>query len=674
MHRLLSPGRCAGAAALVLWAASAAAEVTRIEVDMRAEVANGASFGLAGSYEKLAGRMYFAVDPTLEANRIIRDLEHAAVGGAGRVEFSADFFLIKPTAIARGNGTLLFEVSNRGRKGMLPMLAFAEASLDPATPAELGDGFLLDQGFTLLWVGWQFDVPDEPGMLRVDAPIAGTAADPIRGRVRSDFVVQSPTAFQSLADRGHRAYPALSLDSPADALTVRDAPNDARRLIPRDQWRFARVESGGEVADATYVTLDGGFEPHKIYEVIYESENPPVAGTGLAAIRDAVSALKHDGAAELGIPQGALSRSIAFGISQSGRLLRTFLYDGFNADERQRRVFDGVFAHIAGGARGGFNHRFAQPSRASSSYHYPSAMFPFADEAQTDPVTEVADGLLAGIAAEHLPKIIYTNSSNEYWRGTAALTHLTADGKTDVEPPDNVRIYFLAGTQHVPTAFPPARSQGQQPGNPHRYQWFLRSLMLALDDWTRDGAEPPPSRYPTLAEGSLVPRSALEFPEIPGVAVPGEVAATRRIDYGPDFARAGIIAEPPLLGAPFPALVPRVDRDGNETSGLVSPELAVPLATYMGWSLFDPRYGPRHELVSLQGSYVPLAATAERRAAMGDPRPSIAERYTSRAHYSGLVTERAFTLIESKYLRSADLSHIVQDAAEHWNYAAGDVR
>ena len=202
-------------------------------------------------------------------------------------------------------------------------------------------------------------------------------------------------------------------------MTVRDEPLGARQTIPRGDWQFARVDgSGNVVADPTRVYLASGFTPKRIYEVVYTAANPPLAGLGLAAIRDAVTRLKHEGAPELGLDAGAFDRALAFGISQSGRVLRTFLYEGFNEDERHRRVFDGVLAHIAGGARGGFNVRFAQPSRSSSSYLYPNEVYPFTDAVQTDAVSGVSDGLLMRVAPAFVPKIFYTNSSNEYWRGS----------------------------------------------------------------------------------------------------------------------------------------------------------------------------------------------------------------------------------------------------------------
>ncbi|HEU4619563.1 MAG TPA: alpha/beta hydrolase domain-containing protein, partial [Gammaproteobacteria bacterium] len=395
--------------------AAARAELVRIEVAQDGALLDGASFGETGSYEKLAGRLYFAVDPQAAANRSIADIAYAPTTAEGRVEFQADFYLLRPKDAKKANGTLLFEVANRGGKGLFSMFDHGTNAADPAAAADVGDGFLLEQGYTLLWVGWQFDVPEGDGRVRVDVPAATDHGRPIEGLVRSDFVVSAPAHDHSLGDRGHLAYPSADLADREATMTVRDEAMSPRRAIPREHWRFARVDRGRVVEDPRSVYLEEGFEPFKIYEVVYRSRNPAVAGLGLAAIRDAVSALEHEGADELGLPRGTLGRSIAFGLSQSGRLLRTFLYDGFNEDEQGRKVFDGVMAHLAGGARGSFNVRFAQPSRASWSYFYPLEIFPFTDEVQTDPETSVSDGLLARVPEELRPKIFYTNSSNEYW-------------------------------------------------------------------------------------------------------------------------------------------------------------------------------------------------------------------------------------------------------------------
>ncbi len=652
----------------VFFATTGAAEVVKVDVAARSEVAAGASYGAAGPYEKIRGTLHFAVDPSVPANRNVTDLALATKNAAGHVELKADFYLLKPKDVDRGNGALLLEVSNRGRKGILPMLSRAEASLDPSEPHELGDGFLLEQGFSLLWVGWQLDPPPaEPGLLRVYPPTTDPALR-VEGLVRSDFVVRTEDIRDhSLGDGNHVPYPVADPAGDAHTLTVRDTPLGERTTIPRGEWQFARVDgSGNVVPDPTRVYLASGFTPKRIYEAVYTAVNPPLAGLGLAAIRDAVTLLKHEGAPELGLGEESFDRALAFGISQSGRVLRTFLYEGFNADERGRRVFDGVLAHIAGGARGGFNTRFAQPSRASSSYFYPSELFPFSDAIQTDPVSELSGGLLERLEPQLVPRIFYTNSSNEYWRGSAALTHVTPDGRRDFAPPPTTRIYHFAGTQHGPAAFPPRISSGRVADNPNAYSWFIRSLLLHLDAWVADGVRPPASVYPTLADGTLVGRSQLRFPALPNVDVPAPPTGPLRLYYGPSFANGIATIEPPRVGSPFPVLLPQVDADGNEIAGLRSPELAVPLATYTGWQLYKPELGRDDELVSLQGSFVPFPLDASERARTRDPRRSIMERYPDRASYLALVAQIAQLLIADGYLRGEDLPHIVAQAGERW--------
>ena len=652
---------------------AAYAEVTEVAVESRRDVASGASFGLAGPYEALAGRISFEVDPGARMNRAVADIGYAATNAAGRVEFTADFYLLKPKEAARGNGTLLFEVSNRGGKGMPGMLNRAAGSLAPVTAEHVGDGFLLRHGFTLLWVGWQFDVPPGDDLLRVYVPAAIGAS----GLVRSDFVVRERVDTHSLGDRNMTAYPAADPGSTDHVMTVRDAPLADRETVPRSRWRFARRDGDRVVDDPRSVHLDGGFDPHRIYEVVYRSENPPVAGLGLAAVRDAVSFLKHENVAEIGLQSGDLTRAIGFGISQSGRFLRTFLHDGFNEDEQGRIVFDGLMPHIAGGARGSFNHRFAQPSRASWSFFYPNALFPFADVEQTD--GRQRGSLQAAVQPRHRPKIMYTNSSNEYWRGSAALTHVTIDGRADLELPDDVRIYLFAGTQHVPARASaddwPERGQARHPANPNDYDVFLRALLVRMQAWIAAGVPPPPSRYPRLDDGTLAAPSDLRFPALPYAAAPPRVRPVPRIDHGPAF-RAERVAtfEPPRIGAPYPLLLAQVDEDGNELAGLISPELAAPLATYTGWNPFRPPFGPEDELVSLQGAVMPFARTRAARQAAGDPRVSVEERYPTRADFIGRVAEHAAALAAQGYLLGEDLPRIIARAGARWTRAQNEAR
>ena len=660
-------------------AAPASAEVVRIEVQSRADVANGAGFGTAGAYEKVTGRIFFAVDPSLPANRIVADIDKAPRNAAGRVEFSSDFYLLKPKRIERGNGAVLYEVSNRGGKGLLGFFDHAAGSLDPTTVEQLGDGFLLKQGFTLLWVGWQFDVPQRAGLVRVYPPIATDNGRPIRGLVRSDFVVTEKEADHSLADRDHAAYAVVDPAAADNVMTVRDTVDGPRRVVPRGQWGFGRADAGKTVADATRVYLTGKFEPGRIYEVVYTAENPPIAGLGPAAIRDTVSLLKYRGAEPLGVPSGAITRATAFGVSQSGRFLRKYLYDGFNRDEGNRKVFDGVIAHVAGAGRGSFNHRFAQPSRDGHPYlnfFYPTDIFPFTDVAQRDPESGVSDGLLTHAGTpDLLPKIFYTNSEYEYWGRAASLIHTTVDGTADAPLMDNVRIYLLTAGQHGPAAFPPAQTIGQQKNNPLDYRWAMKALLLAMDRWSATGALPPPSRYPRIADGTLVAPDKLRFPKLRDVVTTTAVHKAYRADYGPRFASEGVVTvEPPRIGTAFPILVPQVDADGNGIAGIRMPDLAAPLATYTGWNLFNDRSGPTSELSSMQGSYIPLARTAADRQRSADPRPSIGERYRDKDQYVGVVTRAAMELIDQGYLLADDLAPIVRDAARHWDYATAPAR
>ena len=653
-------------------ASTADAEVVRIEVRYRVDLAGGRWFGLAGPYEKLVGTIYFAVDPDNPANGIITDIALAPRNADGLVEFHSDFFLIKPKDVGRGNGTVLYEVSNRGGKGLLRYFNRGAGSLDPQTEEEMGDGLLLSNGFTLLWLGWQFDPPDRDGLVRLYTPIAIDGVTAIEGLVRSEVVVQEREFDRSLADRNHVAYVVADPSDPANMMTVRDGVEGQRRVVPRNEWRFARVENGQVVPDRTRVYLEGGFEPHKIYDIVYRAQDPPLVGLGPAAIRDVVARLKYGAAEELSIPAGAIDRALAFGSSQSGRFLRTFLYYGFNETEDHQKAFDGIMSHIAGGGRGSFNHRFAQPSRDGHPYLnklYPTDIFPFTDSEQTDPETGMRDGLLARVEPAFMPKIFYTNSSYEYWGRAASLIHTTIDGTQDHPPMDNVRLYSFAGGQHGPGSFPAVQRSGQQLSNPNDYSWFMRSLLLAMNRWATDDSPPPASNYPRIIDGDLVLPEQLDFPQLPGVGQPAVPHLAYRVDYGPEFATRGIVTvEPPEVASAFPILVPQVDADGNETGGLKMPEVAVPLATYTGWNLFGSEFGPEDVLSSMQGSYIPFPRTTVDGQRSSDPRRAIEERYRSREQYVGLVSDAALRLIDEGYLLAGDLAPILGRASEHWDY------
>jgi hypothetical protein len=651
---------------VLLAAVPAAAEVIRIEVKSRGDLTPQPQG--AAPYERLTGRIYFAVDPRNPVNQIITDIDKAPRNADGRVEFSSDFELLKPKDPARGNGTIVYEVSNRGGRGMVNFFNRGGTTAG-------GDEFLFAHGFTLMWIGWQFDVPLRPELLRVYAPIAKNAdGSPITGLVRSDFVVippardalpPQPTTEASLADRNHQAYPVSNPNDPATVMTVRDSVEGARRTIPRSEWQFT--------ADGKSVRMAAGFEPQKIYEVVYRAQDPAVVGVGPAAIRDTISKIKYSGAAELGLPTGSIKRSIAFGISQSGRFLRTYLYHGFNEDESHRKVFDGVMPHVAGSGRGSFNHRFAQPSRDGHPYlnfFYPTDIFPFTDSEQTDPVTGITDGLLThATKPQFQPNIFYTNSSYEYWGRSASLFHTTVDGTKDARLPSNVRGYLLSAGQHGVAAFPPTRSIGQQLNNPLDYRWAMRALLVAMNKWVTDGTAPPASALPRVENGTLVAPDKLKFPTVPSVNVASVPHKAYRADYGPDFIKKGIVVnEPPKITSAFPILVPQVDADGNEVAGIRLPELAVPVATYTGWNLFNEKSGPVNVVSSMQGSFIPLPRTKAERDRNGDPRRSVEERYRGRDQYLADVTRAANDLAAKGYLLRSDVAAIVEQAGTRWDF------
>lgn len=656
----------------------ALAEVVRLEVRDRSEVLHGRSFGAAGTYEKIHGRVFFEVDPSLEQNRIICDIDLAPRNRQGKVEFSSDFYLIRPTRPSKGNGTVLYEVCNRGRKGMLGMFNRATSSRELITPAEFGDALLLDHGFSLAWLGWQFDVPRVSNRLRLYAPVARQGSKPIRGLVRAEFVPETRVRSFPLSDRNMEpAYPAIDLGGPDLKLTVRDLTDGPRQIVPRSRWRLAREENGKPVASSGHVFMASGFEPGRIYELVYAAENPTLVGLGPAATRDFIAFLKYGGSVrEEGSARGlgsSVRRAIGFGTSQSGRFLRTFLYYGFNQDEGRRRVFDGVLAHVAGASRGSFNHRFAQPSRDAHSFmntFYPTVIYPFADLPLPDRERGLNEGVLdRSRRQESTPKIFYTNASYEYYGRAASLIHTSLDGARDVPLAADTRVYVFAGTQHGPAAFPPRKRSTANLPNPNDFRWPMRALLLALQAWLAEDRQPPPSRYPRISRGELVPLERMNFPRIPGVRLPARMMQPYRLDYGRDFRTRGIVTlQPPRVGGAFKPLVLQVDRDGNELAGIRLPVIRVPLATYTGWNLRHPDIGSPAELYSMVGSFIPFPGTRRERLQAGDPRLSIAERHASREAYLERIRTEAARLARQGYLIGSDVPQVTRQAAELWDY------
>ena len=664
------------AALITIFLCSTAADagVTRLKFDRRETVLNGKPFGAAGPYEKLVGTVHFALDPSLPQNLGIVDLALAPRNARGLVEFSADFYLLKPVDPARGNGRLFYEAGNRGTKRILTAYQDAANSPDPATAAEFGNGALMQQGFSLLWMGWQWDVPE--GRMRMEIPIATSNGQPITGWVRGNFIPGANATSASVADRGHLAYPVLDPASPENRMIMRTLPTDAPKEITRSTWRFT--------GPAT-VTLDRGFEAGLIYDVIYRARDPRVIGVGLAGTRDLISFFKHATAAD-GNPLAfdsahgtpAITRAIGWGVSQTGRFLRHFVYEGFNEDERGRIVFDGVFDQVGGAGRGSFNHRFGQQSRDQLQHFnilYPVDMFPFTDADETDPETGITDGLLRRATHSNtVPKFFHVLTDSEYFNRAGSLVHTDVTGTRDLAPPATSRIYFIASAPHIVGAFPPAPYAdpdfvGRADMNPLVYTPVIRALFRALDRWVAEGTEPPASRYPLLSDGTLTTVSGSGWPAIPGYARPSSPMTTYRLDFGPDWSKGIVTIEPPKIGKPFVGLVPAVDEAGNDRAGIRLPEIAVPLATHTGWNYRRPEIGAPDRLASEIGSYLPLPKTRADRERTKDARRSIAERYAGKDYYVGRIALAAVALVEQGFLLADDVPGVIQRAAAHYDWA-----
>jgi hypothetical protein len=612
--------------ALLAIASRAGAAVIGVDVTARTDVGNS-------GYEKIIGTVRFAVDPTDPHNRVIVDLDKASRTAGGRVEFSADLYILQPKDPARSNGVALVDVLNRGNKVVLRSFSRASGQgiNDPKTDADLGDGFLTRQGFALVWVGWEFDVRRQGASMGIAAPSAKGVSVVVHG----DFTPNDRNPEQTVGDLA--GYTPTDPDAADTTLMVRDGPFGRAEAIAREKWQL----------QGNRVTMIGGFEPGRVYQLAYRVADPPIAGIGLLAFRDVGAWLRKS---------PAIVRPVryiyAFGSSQSGRFLREFLYQGCNTDEHGAAVFDAVWAHIAGGARISLNQRGATPTSLTL---YTIATFPFANSSTTDPISGRIEGLVENDRARATqPKVFFTNTAVEYWGGgrSAALIHTTPDGKADLALPGNERAFFLTGAQHGPAQFPPQTSTGQQPENPNDYWWTMRALFVAMDRWVRHDVAPPPSQIPRIADGTLVPLEKVAFPAIPGVQSP------RIIPPG----RQG--------GTLIPLLVPQTDEDGNERAGVRLPEVAVPLATYTGWNFRKPSIGGANDLVSLMGSSIRFPTTNAKRRASNDPRRSAEERYPSREAYLAQVRASADRLVKDGFLLTDDVAQIMQRAEADWGWTA----
>lgn len=627
-------------------------------------------FGSAGRYERVLGRFFGELDPTDPLNAFIVNIDGAPRNARGMVEYSADFRILKPIEMARGNGTMLYDAANRGTQRVFNLHHGFKGGYGnyPATLDDLGDGFLLDEGYTLVWSGWQADAPPGDGRLLARVPVARNPDNsPVTRWIATEMLVEQPTRTADLD------YPATEASMPKGMLYRRAGPHGALERLPREAWSFAACAgAGAPVSSSKAVCLPGGFSPDFVYSLVYEARDPYVMGIGFAAIRDFVSFLRHDSTdanpiVKKGGPAGArspIASTLMFGQSQPGRLIRDFVYQGANLDAAGRKVFDGVIPHTAGGRRTYTNFQFAEPGRWSrpvEDHYFLDDQFPFTYESITDPLTGRIDGLLARCRASHsCPKIMQWDSGGEPWIGRDSLVLTDPLGTRDVPLPDNVRFYFFSSTQHQAGTGedPPAGSRGicEQLPNPSPYRETQRALLGAMRAWVAKGTPPPASQYPKLSDGTLVPplpQAAQGFPSIPGVRYTGKVNDV--------FVNDHVTLPPRQTDAQYTVLVPRVDRDGNDIAGIRSVMIQVPLGTYTGWNTRRAGFMDGKSC-GVTGSFIPFAKKAADRGA--DPRLSLEERYGTETRYVEQVRAATVRQQQAGLLLTKDAERIIRQAEQ----------
>lgn len=654
-----------------LGALVARAELVRFEIEKREPFAGGHEFGASGAYERIIGRAFFELDPELKQNSTVVDLKLAPRNARGKVECSADLFMLAPSDLTKANGAALYDVNNRGNKLALRFFNNGGGGNDPNSAADAGDGFLLKRGFVVVWSGWDGELLPGGDRLQLQAPVATQQGTPIVGKVRCEIVPSDNTKRTGVAWANHGSYRPTAQGLAKATLTQRVLPEDPRVVVPRDQWSLHVSESNTtELLPKVELEVPSGLKKGLIYELIYEAQDPLVHGTCFTTVRDLMSALKSGSGQNNPLTlagKPVIQRVHGFGVSQSGRFLREFVYSGFNEDEAGRKVFDGIIPHVSGSGMGSFNHRFAQPTRHATQHDhadYPPDRFPFAYETQTDPLSKQTDGILKrSQETKTAPLVLHTQSAAEYWTRAGSLSHTDPLGTADAQVPGNVRVYLFGGTQHGPAGYPASKGDGQNLANHGDYRPFLRALLIALDRWAATGEAAPPSVYPKIAEGTLVDwkQDAMNFPVIPGVNFPKVIRIPALLDFGPRWVNEGIAdIQPPVPRGRYGMRVPKCDADGNEVGCLLPPEVGVPLGTFTGWNLRSREAGAEGQLVSLTGSYIPFARTKAEREANGDPRRSLAERYVSHADFVAKFSAYCRTLVASGYLLEDDVPKLIE--------------
>jgi hypothetical protein len=616
---------------------------------------DGLSFDQAGCYELLEGRAFGELDPLHQCNQGIVNLRHAPRNVRGYVEYQIDFKLARPVDARRGNGWIFYDVPNRGGPAAPRYLNGGWDIGRFRTAKDAGSGFLMREGYTLLWSGWQCDLPPGDGVLRADFPVAMENGQPSTGRTAEEFIDEGAQRTFT-AELG---FAAASLD-PGDAtLTVRERQRDARSVPKGLAWRYLD-DRRVEVTRPDDPAIDRG----AIYEFVYTAKAPVVGGMAFAALRDFIAWMRHAATDEEGNANPLLDggthtcpRALMFGSSQSGRFARDFLYQGFNQDLEGRQVFDAVAPMICGSRKTALQVPFSRPGRFQRQHEdhcFPGDQFPFTYMPVSDPLSGATDDILARCrATDTVPKIMHFESDSEYWTARASLLSTDCEGR-DLPLPENVRLYVGPGLRHASINAGDA-DRAVNPLNEVCIGLMVRPLMAALRRWVEEGIEPPPSRYPRLSDGTLAPIEVAlrRFPAIPGVATPKVFNELRLMDHN---------SIPPREGPHYPVFVPVVDDDGNAIGGILHPLIAAPLATFTGWNLRAPGYAAG-ELAGTLGSCFMLEKTRAARERSGDPRLSIEDRYGDWNGYVNALRDACDKLMREGYLLEEDRQRLLDAAS-----------
>jgi hypothetical protein len=648
---------------LMVLAIPAQAHIRKIQITARQSPAfGGYSWPGVGQYEKILGKAFGELDPKDPKNAVIVDLQLGPRNARGNVEYSFDFYILKPIDLSKGNHKMLYEPPNRGRK-TIGALNRGVGGNDPGAVTDeslLANSFLMPQGYSISFSGWDFSAGTSTADFNtITLPVAHNPDGSSITGPSHEYIVNAGKSYEL-------TYPAATLDQSTAMLTHRVHLNDTPKKVPASGWQY--------VANGTAIALlpsGTSFVPNDIYEFTYTAKDPTINGIGFAAVRDWNAWLRYetkDAAGTANPLAGDITRIYTEVSSQPGRFLNDFRYLGFNQAENGKQVFDGMMQWIAAGDGISMNYRWSQPGRTERNrqdHLFVEGRFPFGNVTTTDPITGKTDSRYARCTQTHTcPFAMEIFSANEYWVKAASLMTTDPTGTKDLPDSPFARIYFMSSMQHG-TGNGASKGSCQQFQNPLDSQAVQRALFIALDKWTTAGTLPPLSQFPKLSDGTLVKpdQSSTGFPSIPGVTYSGLKTTRYLLNYGPSFYTTGIpTLNPPAFAPPYqdnpangpiyPSFVPKTDEDGNDIAGIRLPEVQVPLATYTGWAL---RASPHdHDGCEGSGQYIPFAKTKADRLASGDPRLSIEERYGDYATYSSLVRKAVDNLVRSGYLLPSD--------------------